>query len=622
MTLIDKINNPEDLKKLSTKELTQLSQEIRAFLIDSVSKTGGHLASNLGVVELTIALHKIFNLPKDKIVWDVGHQAYVHKILTGRKGRFSTLRKFGGLSGFPKPNESEYDAFATGHSSTSISAALGMARARDIKGEKSSVVAVIGDGALSGGMAFEALNDAGMSKTDMIVILNDNNMSISQNVGSLSGYLSKLRTDPTYMTIKDDIENIVKKIPAVGTNLFKSAERVKESIKQLVVNGMLFEELGFTYLGPIDGHDIGKICEVLKGARQRKGPILIHVVTKKGKGYQFAEAKPDIFHGIDRFKVETGESLKASSINYSKVFGEEMVMEGEKNTKLVAITAAMPDGTGLKPFSLKFPDRFFDVGIAEQHAVTLAAGLAANGIKPVFAVYSTFLQRGYDQVVHDVCIENLPVTFAIDRAGIVGEDGETHQGVFDVSYLRSIPNLTILSPKDINEFRMMLKWVFKYNGPVAIRYPRGGDEDQDLGKYDEIEKGKWEVLTKGNSVAILAVGRMVQNAFEAAKRLREKGIEAELVNCRFIKPLDNAMLQDLFKRHKKIFTIEDNLIQGGFGSSVLEQASVMDFDGRIKLMGYPDEFIVHGSQGILYKEFGLDAEGIYENILKNIQEEK
>lgn len=618
MAILDKVNYPEDIKNLSINELNQLSCEIRNFLIDSISRTGGHLAPNLGVVELTIALHRVFNLPEDKVVWDVGHQSYVHKILTGRKDRFEVLRKFNGLSGFPKPNESVYDAFATGHSSTSISAALGIARARDIKGEKYNTIAVIGDGALTGGMAFEALNDAGISNTNMIVVLNDNEMSISQNVGSLSSYLSKLRTDPKYINFRDDIENIVKRIPAVGNNLFKSAEKIKESVKYLLVQGMLFEELGFTYLGPIDGHDIQKMSEVFKRAQKIKGPVLVHVVTKKGRGYCYAEEKPDVFHGIDPFKVETGEKISASKLNYSKVFGEEIIKEAEINDKIVGITAAMPDGTGFKPFAHKFPRRFFDVGIAEQHAVTLAAGLASNGIKPVVSIYSTFLQRAYDQIIHDVCIQKLPVVFAIDRAGIVGEDGETHQGIIDISYLRPIPNITILSPKDINEFRMMLKWCFSYDGPVAVRYPRGGDIDVKFDKYDEIVRGKWERIKEGDKIAILAIGKMVQYGLKVVERLKAKGIDAELINCRFAKPMDKKMLEEILSTKDYIFTIEDGYIIGGLGSGVLEFASDMDYKGKIVRIGYPDEFIIQGSVNILYKKYGLDEDGIYNTILKSI----
>lgn len=618
MSILDGINSPKDIKGLNNQELYKLCDEIRKFLIDSISKTGGHLASNLGVVELTIALHRVFNMPEDKIIWDVGHQAYIHKILTGRKGQFNTLRKYQGISGFPKPKESQYDIFAAGHSSTSISAALGIARARDLKKEKYSVVAVIGDGALTGGMALEALNDAGMSKSNIVVILNDNEMSISPNVGGLSTYLSKIRTEPAYITIRDDIENIVKRIPSIGNNLYKSADRLKESIKTLLINGMLFEQLGFTYLGPVDGHNIEKIVEVLQRARNIKGPVLIHAVTKKGKGYSFAEKDPDIFHGIGAFEIETGEKKSSASMDYSKVFGEEIVNEAMVNDKIVAITAAMPTGTGLGKFSEQFKNRFFDVGIAEQHGVTLAAGLAVSGLKPVVAVYSTFLQRAYDQIVHDVCMQNLPVMFAIDRAGIVGEDGETHQGVLDISYLRSIPNITILAPKDMNEFRMMLKWCFKFNSPVAIRYPRGGDSGIKFYKYDEINNGKWEFLKEGSKVAILGVGKMVQTAYVVSERLNANNIDAAVVNCRFIKPVDKIALNKIFNNYDIIFTLEDNYISGGFGSCILEYAARENYNGKIVLMGYPDEFIPHGSTAILYKKYGLDADGVYDTILKNI----
>jgi 1-deoxy-D-xylulose-5-phosphate synthase len=616
MAIIDSISSPDDLKKLNTKQLIQLSGEIRTFLIESVSKTGGHLASNLGVVELTVALHRVFDMPKDKIIWDVGHQAYVHKILTGRKNDFVTLRKYLGLSGFTRPNESPYDVFAAGHSSTSISVALGIARARDIKGEKYSVVAVIGDGALTGGLAFEALNDAGSSNTNVIVVLNDNEMSISPNVGSLSTYLSRLRTEPAYLNFKDDIEIIMKKIPGVGNNIYKSAEKLKESLKYLLLQGMLFEDLGYTYLGPIDGHNIEKVTDVLKRAKAIKGPVLIHVMTKKGKGYKFAEENPDVFHGVGPFEIETGEIISASKKTYSSVFSEEIVKEAEINKNIVAVTAAMPDGTGLRNFAQNFPSRFFDVGIAEQHGVTLCAGFASNGLKPVFAVYSTFIQRAYDQIVHDVCLQNLPVMLAIDRAGIVGEDGETHQGILDLSFLRSIPNLTILSPKDLCEFKDMLKWCFDYNAPCAIRYPRGGDMNISFEKYDKIVKGKWEYIQRGNKTAILAVGKMVQQTFLAFKNLKDAGNNITIVNCRFIKPVDNIMLDDIFREHDIIITVEDNYISGGFGSSVLEYASLKDYKGKIILLGYPDEYITHGSPSILYKKYGLDADGIMSTILK------
>lgn len=618
MSILDGINSPKDIKGLNSNELYQLSNEIREFLIETVSKTGGHLASNLGVVELTIALHRVFNMPEDKIIWDVGHQAYVHKMLTGRKKQFATLRKYQGLSGFPKPVESEYDIFAAGHSSTSISAALGIARARDLKKEKYNVVAVIGDGALTAGMALEALNDAGISNSNIIVVLNDNEMSISHNVGGLSTYLSKIRTEPAYITIRDDIENIVKRIPSIGGNLYKSAERLKESIKTLVIHGMLFEQLGFTYLGPIDGHNIQKVIEVLQRARNIKGPVLIHVITKKGKGYSFAEKNPDIFHGVGPFDIKTGEKKSPSQTDYSKVFGEEITNEAMVNEKIVAITAAMPQGTGLSKFSKQFPKRFFDVGIAEQHGVTLAAGLAISGLKPVVAIYSTFLQRAYDQIVHDVCMQNLPVVFAIDRAGIVGEDGETHQGVLDISFLRNIPNITILAPKDMNEFRMMLRWCFKCSSPVAIRYPRGGDSDIKFYKYDEIISGKWELLKEGSRVAILAVGKMVQTAYAVSGKLYGNSINTAVINCRFIKPMDRIILNNIFNNYDIIFTLEDNYVSGGFGSGVLEYAARGNYKGKIVLMGYPDEFIPHGSTGILYKKYGLDIDGVYDTILKNI----
>lgn len=618
MKILDNVNYPEDIKKLNLNELQSLADEIRSFLITSISKTGGHLASNLGIVELTIALDRAFNMPEDKIIWDVGHQAYVHKMLTGRKNRFATLRKFGGMSGFPKPSESKYDMFATGHSSTSLSAALGMATARDIKGEKYNVIAVIGDGALTGGMALEALNDIGVSNTNLIVVLNDNEMSIAPNVGSIASYLSKIRTDPAYLNLKIDVENILKRIPAVGSSLYKSIERLKESLKYLLVQGMVFEELGYTYLGPIDGHNIQKLTEVFERCKKIKGPVLIHIVTKKGKGYSYAEKNPDRYHGVGPFDITTGEIKSCNKITYSEAFGEEIINEAKVNDKIVAITAAMPDGTGLKNFSKIFPKRFFDVGIAEQHAVTFAAGLAANGMKPVFAVYSTFLQRAYDQVIHDVCLQNLPVLFAVDRAGVVGEDGETHQGVFDISFLHSIPNITILSPKDIAEFRMMLKWCFKYEAPCAIRYPKGSDEDVVFDTYDKINKGQWEILNEGKTAAILSVGKTVQFAFEANNKLKQKGINCDVINCRFIKPIDETMLDNIMKKHDIIFTVEDNYKSGGFGSMVLGYAANKKYKGNIIVSGYPDEFIPHGSRDILYKKYGIDADGLIDTILKNL----
>jgi 1-deoxy-D-xylulose-5-phosphate synthase len=618
MAVLEKVNYPKDLKNLSLKELNILSNEIRKFLIDKVSKTGGHLASNLGVVELTIALHRIFDLPKDKIVWDVGHQCYVHKILTGRKDRFDTLRTYGGLSGFTTRKESEYDVFGAGHSSTSISAALGIAKARDLKGEKFNVIAVIGDGALTGGMALEALNDAGASKNDLIVVLNDNEMSISQNVGSLAMYLSKIRTSPKYITIRNDIELLVKKIPALGNNIYKSMEKIKEGVKQLVIPGMLFEELGFTYLGPIDGHNIENLLDVFQRAKKLKGPILIHVITKKGKGYIYAEDQPDVYHGVGPFEVATGNNFTQSKITYSEVFGEELIKLAKEDQRIVAITAAMPDGTGLKPFSEHFKDRFFDVGIAEQHAATFAAGLATQGLKPIFAVYSTFLQRAYDQVVHDICLQNLPVVLAIDRSGVVGEDGETHQGILDISFLRVIPNLTIISPKDIEEFKMMIKWAIDFNRPIAIRYPRGGDLNVQFEKYDEINYGRWEELTIGKDVCIISTGRLTQNAKLVIEKLNKHNILPTLINARFIKPLDNRLLDEIFKDYDIIFTIEDHYLSGGFGSAVLEYAAKKNYKGKIRNIGYPDEFVTHGNISLLYKKYNLDVEGLYNTILKEI----
>lgn len=618
MEYLNKVNTQKDIKSLDSTELHILSEEIRDFLIEKVSKTGGHLASNLGVIELTLALFKVFDFDKDKIVWDVGHQSYIYKMFTGRKDKFDSLRKYQGLSGFPKPTESKYDYFVTGHSSTSISAALGMARARDLKGENHNVIAVIGDGALTGGMALEALNDAGDSKNNLIVILNDNEMSISQNVGSLSSYLSKIRTAPTYINFRDEVEFLLKKIPSVGNNLYKSAEKIKDGLKYLVVQGMLFEELGFKYFGPIDGHNIDVLTDVLNRAKRIKGPVLIHVITKKGRGYSFAEEKPDVFHGIDAFEIETGERIAKKNMTYSKALGEELTKIAEEDKRIIAITAAMPDGTGLTQFAKKYPERFFDVGIAEQHAATLAAGMATEGFKPVFAVYSTFLQRAFDQVVHDICIQNLPVILAIDRAGIVGEDGETHQGVFDLSFLRPIPNITILSPKDIIEFRKMISWCIKQDMPIAIRYPRGGDIDISFDIYDDIKLGKWEKLIKGDRVAVLAVGKMVQHAYKAIEKLKRSNINVELINCRFVKPIDNSMMDEIILNKDIIFTIEDNVISGGFGSYINEYLVSKSYKGKIVNIGYPDEFIQHGSVDILYKKYGLDAEGIYSTILKNI----
>lgn len=618
MALLDNINSPSDIKGLDEKQLKELASEIRHFLIDKVSKTGGHLASNLGVVELTLALHYVYNMPMDKIIWDVGHQTYVHKILTGRKKYFDNLRQFGGLSGFPKPYESPYDLFVTGHSSTSVSAALGMAKARDLSGDKYNVVAVIGDGALTGGMAFEALNHAGASNTNITVVLNDNEMSIGRNVGGISKYLNKIRTAPAYLNFKYDIKNMLKKIPVVGPPLFKIAERVKDSFKYLFVQGMLFENMGFTYLGPVDGHDVGKLMDIFRRCKTISGPVLVHVVTKKGKGYSFAEEKPDLFHGIGPFDVTTGKPLCQSKPTYSKVFGSELEKLAEDNPKIVAITAAMTSGTGLSSFAKRYPKRFLDVGIAEQHAVTFAAGMAASGYKPFFAVYSTFLQRAYDQVIHDICIQKLPVCLCLDRAGIVGEDGETHQGICDLSYLRSMPNMTIMAPKNLDEFKKMIDWCSKAGFPTAIRYPKGGDMDIDMGPVKPITLGSWEKLIAGKDVAILACGRMVQFSYIACQKLNEKGIYPELINCRFIKPFDNAVLSRIIKEFRLIITVEDNYIAGGFGSSILEHSAGSGYDGRIINLGYPDEFIPQGSIDKLYRIYGLDSQGIYDAVIRNL----
>lgn len=616
--LLDRIKSPEDIRKLSSTELEKLACEIREFIIQKVSKTGGHLASNLGVVELTLAIHSVYRIPDDKVIWDVGHQTYTHKIITGRKEVFDTLRKYGGISGFPKRNESKYDIFETGHSSTSISAALGMSRARDLKGGKYSVVAVIGDGALTGGMALEALNDAGDSNTNITVILNDNQMSISKNVGGLSTYLSKVRTEPAYFKFKEDVESILNKIPGIGKSIAKTVEKLKDTLKYFLVPEMLFEDLGFTYLGPISGHNISALKEVLERSKKIKGPVLIHVITTKGKDYEMAEEKPEHYHSVGKFDVETGEPLSKSGITYSDVFGDELIKLAGKNRDIVAITAAMPEGTGLNKFAEQFPHRFFDVGIAEQHAMTLAAGFAASGMKPVFAVYSTFLQRAYDQVLHDICMQKLPVVIAVDRGGIVGEDGETHHGVFDLSYLRIIPNIVIMAPKSIDEFREMIDTAFELNRPVAIRYPRGGDIEgicYESGK--KINPLKAEVLFEGENLLVIASGRMVGYAYKAALELKKSGVNIGLINARYIKPLDKETLLTHIQKYNTLITIEDNIISGGFGSSILELLNDHNIlNKKIKLMGFPDEFIPHGSMNIILKKYKLDTEGIIENILK------
>jgi 1-deoxy-D-xylulose-5-phosphate synthase len=614
--ILDRYTTPKDIKNYSIDELEELSNNIRDFLIEKVSKTGGHLASNLGVVELTISLYNVFDFEKDKIIWDVGHQSYVHKILSGRKDKFDTLRKYDGLSGFPKSTESPYDMFNTGHSSTSISAGLGMARARDLMKKDYNVVAVIGDGALTGGMALEALNDAGYNKTKIVIILNDNQMSIAKNVGGLSTYLSKLRVDPSYNKFKNEFNSTLEK-SIIGKSVINSINKIKDSIKQFIVPGMLFEEMGVKYLGPIDGHNIIEVSKVLSMAKNINGPVIIHTITQKGKGYDFAERNPNKFHGVGPFNCDSGEICLTSGETFSSAFGSEIVKLAKNHTNLIAITAAMTDGTGLTGFANKYQDRFFDVGIAEQHAVTLAAGMAKDGLRPIFAVYSTFLQRAYDQILHDVCLQNLPVIFAIDRAGLVGEDGETHQGIFDVSYLSHIPNITILAPKCTEELKTMLNWSLTQNYPIAIRYPRGGDDSNiSLKSVPTIEKGSWETLEYGGNIAIIASGRMVTHALLAREKLLKMGINITIINACFIKPIDHNILDKLMKDNFKIITLEDNILRGGLGTQILDYANLKNYKNLLLNLGFNDQFITHGSLDVLYKLYGLDVDSIVDNILK------
>lgn len=616
MKILDNINLPDDLKKLNKDEKVQLAQELRQLVIETVSETGGHLASNLGVVELTIALLDTFDLPKDVIVWDVGHQTYIHKILTGRKDKINTLRKFNGLAGFPKSAESEYDSFNTGHSSTSISAALGIARARDIKKENNYVIAVIGDGALTGGMALEALNDAGNSNTNLIVVLNDNEMSIAKNVGGISEFLTRIRTRKLYNKSNRYIKNAVSHIPKVGNGIIKLVRKIKYGIKQLIIPNMLFEDLGFKYLGPVDGNNIEDLEEIFKKAKDLEGPILIHAITKKGKGYRPAEENPDKFHSAPAFDVATGMPKKKKGDDYSKVFGRKLVELAQDNKKIVAITAAMRDGTGLTEFAEKFPERFFDVGIAEQHALTMAAGIAKNGLAPVVSIYSSFYQRGYDQVIHDICLQNLPVVMCVDRAGVVGNDGETHQGIYDMAFFRLVPNICIMAPKDFAELEQMLEFAILLKKPVVIRYPRGGESKEKFEKHDKIELGKCEkvreILLENEKkyVTIVAIGNMVAKSIEVAKKLSEKNIEAEVINARFLKPLDKAIVNSIEKT-KKCITIEDGTIIGGLGSAIKELVVEESLEGvQIKSFAYPDKFIEHGSIDELEAKYGLDVDTI------------
>ncbi len=612
--ILERIQKANDIKKLNWDEQEVLAKEIRQFLVEKVSKTGGHLASNLGVVELTIAMHLAFSLPEDKMIWDVGHQAYTHKILTGRKDNFEHLRQYGGMSGFPKRKESNCDAFDTGHSSTSISAGLGYVEARDLLGETYNVVSVIGDGSLTGGMAYEALNNAAHLNTNFIIVLNDNNMSISENVGGMSKYLDGIRTAKFYNNLKKGVTNALNKIPGVGESLVGHIRKTKNSIKQLFVPGMLFEDMGITYLGPIDGHDIKQLYRAFKEAKKMDHAVLVHVLTEKGKGYAPAEAAPSKFHGIGPFDVETGATAATKTESYTDVFSNIMCDLGEKEPNMVAITAAMKDGTGLCKFQEKYPNRFFDVGIAEGHAVTFAAGLAAAGLKPVFAVYSAFLQRGYDQIVHDVCMQNLPVVFAIDRAGLVGNDGETHQGAYDIAYLNHIPNITILAPKNRYEFEDMMTFSMRHHGPLAIRYPRGAVYEGLKEHRDAIELGKSEIIYKEYDIAILSVGHMMETAEKVWTSLKEKGYSCSLINTRFVKPMDTSVLDELSHTHRLFVTIEDGVISGGYGAGVVHYALTRNLGVQVLVNGIPDEYVEQGSVPELRKRIRLDAESIIKKI--------
>ena len=619
--VLSKIESPRDLDGLSITELNQLAGEIRQQIIETVSTNGGHLAPSLGVVELTIALHRTFKTPEDKIIWDVGHQCYAHKIITGRRQKFNTLRQFKGLSGFPNPGESEHDAFTTGHSSTSISAALGMALARDLSHKKNFVVAVIGDGAMTAGISFEALNHAGHIKSDLIVVLNDNEMSIAPNVGALSRYLNRLRTDRMYSRSKEEIEQLLLKIPSVGPRVAHAVSRIKDSFKYLMMPGMFFEELGFTYLGPAQGHNIADLLKILKQARSTRGPVLVHVLTRKGKGYAPAEAKADKFHGIGPFSIDTGlTDHKGSAPSYTDVFGQTLVQLAEKDDRIVAITAAMPLGTGLAEFARVFPERFFDVGIAEQHAVTLGAALASEGYRPVVAIYSTFLQRAYDQILHDVCLQKLPVTLALDRGGLVGEDGPTHHGTFDYAYLRPMPGMVVMAPADEGELRQMLKTAIYSNGPAAVRYPRGSGRGVSLEDDPaQIPIGKAAVLRDGRDVALVAVGSMVEVALEAAQELEQHGVSTAVINARFVKPLDENCISGYAAKIRLMITLEEHVLHGGFGSSVLEMLNSLEVpDPKVICFGIGDTFVEHGKRDILLARHNLTSDSVVETALSHL----
>ena len=614
--ILDKITKPNDIKKIPQEELGVLSTEIRDFLVEKISKNGGHLGSNLGAVELTMALHLSLDLPKDKIIWDVGHQSYTHKLLTGRREGFETLRKFGGMAGFPKTDESDCDTFNTGHSSTSISAGVGLVKARDLAGEDNTIVSVIGDGSMTGGMAYEAMNNAATLKTNFLIVLNDNNQSISKNVGGLSNYLNSIRTADSYVGFKVGLENALKQVPG-GDGVVDKLRKYKSSVKQIFVpNGMYFEDMGITYLGPVDGHDVNEMVKVFNEAKKIKKCVLVHVITKKGKGYEIAERHPARFHGAEPFDIETGLPLNNRTVaNYQDIFSTVMFKLGERNEKVCAITAAMADGTGLKRFSLKYPERFFDVGIAEQHAVTFAAGLAMGGYRPIVAVYSSFLQRAYDQIVHDVCIQNLPVIFAIDRAGLVGADGETHQGIFDLSYMSSIPNMTVMAPKNKWELSDMLKFALTMDSPVSVRYPRGvaysGLEDY----RRPIELGKSEIIYEEEDIALFAIGSMVKTAEEVRKIFKDKGYSCSLINARFVKPIDEEAIDLISKDHSLIVTLEENVLSGGYGEKVNDYVLKKKYGIDVVNVCLPDDYIEHGNVDILKKEIGIDADSIVNRII-------
>lgn len=613
--LLDKIEKPNDIKEMEKDELRPLAKEIRQFLVHKISHTGGHLASNLGVVELTMALHLCCNLPEDKIVWDVGHQSYTHKILTGRKDGFEHLRQFGGMSGFPKQSESDCDAFDTGHSSTSISVALGLAKARDLKKQDHKIFAVIGDGALSGGMAYEAMNNAARLKSNLVIVLNDNQMSISKNVGGMSSYLGKIRTNGNYTELKEEVENALSKLPHLGDKLTSRIRGIKDLIKRIFIPGMLFEDMGLTYIGPIDGHNIHQMVTVFQSASKMKEAVIVHVCTHKGKGYRPAEKNPSYFHGVSPFNIKDGSSRHngETAKTYTDIFSDTILEAVKEREDIVAVSAAMPSGTGLTAMASKYPKRFFDVGIAEEHAVTFAAGMAAGGLKPVVAIYSTFLQRAYDQILHDVCIGKLPVVFAVDRAGLVGSDGETHQGIFDIAYLRSMPNMTVMAPKNAWELRQMMLFALEQNTPTAIRYSRGAAWEGLQDHQQEITLGKAEWICEGQEIALLAVGNMVETAMWVREHLKAEGQKVSVVNMRFVKPIDEEVLQKIKERHSKVVTLEEGVFNGGFGEAV--SAWYEGTPMRVLNIALPDQFIEHGSVTELKKKYGLDPESITQKIL-------